>query len=172
VHGGPVPNNSITKWDRHLKEIGSAVNQKLPESPRTFNKDEEHSRQVLLRSLLKLICRASKQLHLSHSTVHNIAHNIYIYMRRNCSCGSTSNQLTITAETNFVKKCCRKFHLNGINTRNCKIGDSQPPREINEHMVWYDGSSYHWTFLLPGSNYEKSFVNEHVRILHNVTIAL
>lgn len=81
VHEGSAPSyNSIKKWDRHLKENGSAVNQKLPGCPRTFNKDEEHIRQALLRSPLKLICTARKQLHLSHSTVLDIAHkHLYLH---------------------------------------------------------------------------------------------
>jgi hypothetical protein len=122
VHGGPAPSyNSIKKWDRHLKETGSAVNQKLPECPMTSNKGEEHIRQTLLHSLLKLICTALKP-----------------YFSYACSCGSTSNQLTTTAKTYFVKKCCMKFHLNGINTHNCKIQDSHPPQEINEcQMLTY-----------------------------------
>jgi hypothetical protein len=39
--------SSIKKWDRHLREIISAVNEKSPRRPRTSNKDERF-RQTLL----------------------------------------------------------------------------------------------------------------------------
>lgn len=81
----------------------------------------------------------------------------------NCTCGSTSNQPTVTARSYFVRNCYIKFialrftltvsffdeaafHLNGIVSRyNRRIWSSQPPQVIIDHWgvrpkvnVWCD----------------------------------
>jgi hypothetical protein len=126
-----VRRQATTPFRRHLKETGNAVNQKL------MGVQGHPTKMSSILDERFYVVHGSWFAQQANNCIFPIPQfmtlHTYIYMCRNCSCGSTSNQLTITAETDFVNKCCRKLHLNRINTRYCNISDSQPPQKINEH---------------------------------------
>lgn len=121
---------------------------------------------------------------------------MYIYVHTNCSCGSSSNQLTTAAGKDFVRKLCKKLsdeiflysvcssneaplHLMVLWTDTAEFGavsylKKLPNTRGTQQRLTCDLAWWHVTSLdliFSGINCNKPSVPGHGRILHSTTIS-
>jgi hypothetical protein len=68
----PPHENSIRRWDRQLKDAGSLLDKQRPGRPSVSDESVENIRNSFIRSPKKSVCKCSRELGLSKTTVHRV----------------------------------------------------------------------------------------------------
>jgi hypothetical protein len=71
---GPPIYKTVTRWDEHLGETGSVLEQNWPLRYTMTQDNAERIRELFQRSPRKCIYRESLELDLPNSTVHDVSH--------------------------------------------------------------------------------------------------
>jgi hypothetical protein len=107
LHGGSAPScSSIKNWDRCLSETGNVTNQKSPWHPK--KKSSPLDKCFYVACTCRFAERACNCIFPTPQFMMMYT-NMYIYVHTNCSYDSRSNQPTMIAERDFVRKCCKNL---------------------------------------------------------------
>lgn len=146
----PPDRHTITTWHRKLLETGSVV-EKLPRGKKVREAQVDRIQQAFQRSPTKSVRRASRELGIPKSTVHDVLHKrlrLHAYkiqlvqkLQPNdlpARYDFASNMLLkIDNDNGYLQKVVfsdeSTFHINGIvNRHNCRIWGSENPRVVRE----------------------------------------
>lgn len=146
----PPDRHTITTWHRKLLETGSVV-EKSPRGKKVREAQVDRIQQAFQRSPTKSVRRASRELGIPKSTVHDVLHKrlrlraykIQLVQKLQpndlpARYDFASNMLLkIDNDNGYLQKVVfsdeSTFHINGIvNRHNCRIWGSENPRVVRE----------------------------------------
>ncbi|KAJ4446867.1 hypothetical protein ANN_13567 [Periplaneta americana] len=146
----PPDRHTITTWDRKLLETGSLV-EKTPRGKKVTEEQGDRIQQAFQRSPCKFVRRASRELAIPKSTIHDVLHKtlrLHAYkiqlvqkLKPNDLPArydfASDMLLKIDIENGYLKKVVfsdeSTFHVCGfVNRHNCRIWGSENPHVARE----------------------------------------
>lgn len=147
----PPPVNSIKRWLKTFMETGSVEKRKSSGRPRTSNETVAAIQDVFDRSPSTSVRRASRELHIPRSTLHDVLHKrlrlraYKIQMAQQLKTCDYKHRYNFAVEMisrinddeNFLNDICfsdeATFHTSGkVNRQNVRIWGSERPSDFRE----------------------------------------